>query len=180
MLNLPIKNSTFHHIPAFLSQTKIPLIKTPKERGETYLLMNQFTTQRVKRDIPRRGPDHNDPNIVEHQPLNSGDILGFDRRQFGPDLNPRAVGFGPPDGEDDGSAGESERVGVEGANEAGVVDEPALLPGAKFAEIFASYAAQLRRVSSLCHCSRGWISSARYDNKPISVSELRRRAIRSM
>lgn len=114
--------------------------------------MNQFTTQRVKEHIPRRGPDHNHSNIIEHQPLDRGDILGIDRRQFGPDLNPGTIGFGPPDNQDNRSVGKSERMGVESAYEFGVVDEPALLPGAMVAEIFASYAAQLSRVSSLRHC----------------------------
>jgi hypothetical protein len=44
--------------------------------------VNQITAQRVNEEIPRRGPGHDHPNIVEHQPLYGGDVLGGDRGEI--------------------------------------------------------------------------------------------------
>lgn len=102
--------------------------------------MNQISTQRVNQEIPTRGTNGDGPNIVEDQPLDGGDDLGLDGGEIGSDLDPRGVGVGPREGEDEGAVGQGEGVGVEGAEEVGVVDEPPFLAGAEFGEFFTRYA----------------------------------------
>ena len=118
--------------------------------------MNQLAAQRVNQKKPTRSPHNDDPNIVEDQPLDRGDILGLDRGQVGSDLDPRVAGIRPAQSEDERAIGDGERVRVERAEQAGAVDEPALLAGAEFAQLVARHAAQLGRVAPLRHCCFRW------------------------
>jgi hypothetical protein len=113
--------------------------------------VNQITAQRVNEEIPRRGPGHNHPHIVEHQPLYGGDVLGGDRGEIRSDLEAGRVGIGPTEDEDKEPVGDGEGVGVERAEKVGVVHQPSLLPGANLAQLLARNAPQLGRVAPPPH-----------------------------
>lgn len=116
--------------------------------------MNQLPGQRVNQEIPTSGANGDRPNVIEDQPFDGGDELGLDGGQIGSDRDPGRIGIrvGPGESENEGSVGEGEGVVVEGAEKVWVVDEPAFLAGAQFAELFARYAPQFGRVASLRHC----------------------------
>ena len=113
--------------------------------------MNQIATERVNEEVATGGAGDDRADVVEDQPLDGGDELGLDGGQFGSDLDPRGVGFGPGEEEDGGAVGEGEGVSVDGAEKVGVVNEPARFAGADFAQLLAGYAAQLGLVGSPRH-----------------------------
>lgn len=136
-----------------------------------YLLVDQIAVQRVDQQVAARGADGDDPDLVEDQPLDGADELGVDRGELRPDLDPGGIGVGPPDDEDDGAVGEGEGVGVERAEEVGVVGEPALLAGADVGEVVAGDAAEVGGVAPPSH---GRVGSGPDLVKPLSDSRRER------
>lgn len=68
---------------------------------QKYLFVNEIATKRVNEQIPRRGANSEDFDIIKYQPGESGQVLGLDRGEFGYDLGGRVAGIGPLEDEDD-------------------------------------------------------------------------------
>lgn len=67
---------------------------------QKYLFVNEIATERVNQQIPRRGADGEDFDIIKYQPRQSGQVLGLDRGEFGYDLGGRVAGIGPLEDKD--------------------------------------------------------------------------------
>lgn len=102
--------------------------------------MNKTALGRKNQKVTARGADGEDSDvIVEHEPLDGGDVLRLDRGKIGSDLDgPMTIRAGagvnrfrPVEDEDQGAVGKSKRVGVEGYKEVGVIHQPAFFSGAE-------------------------------------------------
>lgn len=103
--------------------------------------MNQIAPQGINQQVAARGTSHNHSNLIEHEPLNGGDNLGVDRRQFRVYFEAWAIGIGPTKDENGGSICKRKRMNIDGTVKIRVIDEPAFSSGAEFTEIVAGYAA---------------------------------------
>ena len=115
--------------------------------------MHQIAFQIINQQVTFGGANRNNSYLLKHQPLQSRNVLGLDRGQLGPDLGPkdRVVRVGPIDDENEISVGDGDGVGVECAEEVGVVDEPVFLAGAEVREIGEGYWAYVGCLDAFRH-----------------------------
>lgn len=116
--------------------------------------MNQVTAEGVDEEVAGGGAGDNDAVVTENEPFKGGNGLVVDGREVGSDLEGRGGGGmrGPREEEDGEAICEEKGMGVNGAEEIRVLNEPMRFSCSKLAQFIARNASQFRLVRSPRHC----------------------------